>query len=141
VDKFQGREAPIVLYSMATSSPEDAPRGMEFLYSMNRLNVAVSRARCVAVIVANPDLFDVQCKTPRQIELTNAFLPLSGTGGNGVGHAFVGSLREVAALCGLNVCTMSSVWSLMMASIPHDASRNMDAGSLTVQANNLRPAA
>ncbi len=73
VDKFQGREAPIVIYSMATSSPEDAPRGMEFLYSMNRLNVAVSRARCVAVIVANPDLFDVQCKTPRQIELTNAF--------------------------------------------------------------------
>jgi uncharacterized protein len=82
VDKFQGREAPIVLYSMATSSPEDAPRGMEFLYSMNRLNVAVSRARCVAVIVANPDLFDVQCKTPRQIELTNAFcryLELAGT--------------------------------------------------------------
>jgi uncharacterized protein len=73
VDKFQGQEAPIVLYSMATSTPEDAPRGMEFLYSLNRLNVAVSRAQCVAVIVASPALFQVQCKTPRQIELANAF--------------------------------------------------------------------
>jgi superfamily I DNA and/or RNA helicase len=73
VDKFQGQEAPLVFYSMATSTPEDAPRGMEFLYSLNRLNVAVSRARCVAVIVANPALFQVQCRTPRQIELANAF--------------------------------------------------------------------
>ena len=73
VDKFQGQEAPVVLYSMATSTPEDAPRGMEFLYSLNRLNVAVSRAQCVAVIVASPALFQVQCKTPRQIELANAF--------------------------------------------------------------------
>jgi predicted RecB family nuclease len=73
VDKFQGQEAVIVFYSMATSTPEDAPRGMEFLYSLNRLNVAVSRARCVAVIVASPALFQVQCRTPRQIELGNAF--------------------------------------------------------------------
>lgn len=73
VDKFQGQEAAVVIYSMATSTPEDAPRGMEFLYSGNRLNVAVSRARCVAVIVASPALFTVQCKTPRQIELANAF--------------------------------------------------------------------
>jgi predicted RecB family nuclease len=73
VDKFQGQEAAVVFYSMATSTPEDAPRGMEFLYSLNRLNVAVSRARCVAVIVASPALFQVQCRTPRQIELANAF--------------------------------------------------------------------
>ena len=73
VDKFQGQEAPVVLYSMTTSTPEDAPRGMEFLYSLHRLNVATSRARCVAVMVASPDLFNVQCKTPRQIELANAF--------------------------------------------------------------------
>ncbi len=46
VDKFQGQEAPVVIYSMATSRPEDAPRGMEFLYSLNRLNVATSRAKC-----------------------------------------------------------------------------------------------
>ena len=73
VDKFQGQEAPVVLYSMATSTPEDAPRGMEFLYSLNRLNVAVSRAQCAAVIVASPALLQVQCKTSRQIELANAF--------------------------------------------------------------------
>jgi uncharacterized protein len=73
VDKFQGQQAAVVFYSMATSTPEDAPRGMEFLYSLNRLNVAVSRARCVAVIVASPSMFQVQCRTPRQIELANAF--------------------------------------------------------------------
>jgi uncharacterized protein len=73
VDKFQGQEAPIVFYSMTTSSPEDAPRGMEFLYSLNRLNVATSRARCVAVVVASPALFQVECRTPRQIALASAF--------------------------------------------------------------------
>ena len=59
--------------SMATSNPEDAPRGMEFLYSSNRLNVAISRAQGVAVIVASPSLFKVQCKTPRQMDLANSF--------------------------------------------------------------------
>lgn len=73
VDKFQGQEAPVVIYSTATSTPQDAPRGMEFLYSSNRLNVATSRAQCVTVLVANPALFDVQCQTPRQMELANAF--------------------------------------------------------------------
>jgi uncharacterized protein len=73
VDKFQGQEAPIVFYSMTTSTPEDAPRGMEFLYNSNRLNVATSRAQCVTILVASPALFDVQCKTPRQMELANAF--------------------------------------------------------------------
>ncbi len=73
VDKFQGQEAPVVFYSMATSSAEDAPRGMEFLYSLNRLNVATSRAQCLAVIVASPALFRVQCGTPRQMELANSF--------------------------------------------------------------------
>jgi predicted RecB family nuclease len=72
VDKFQGQQAPVVFYSMTTSTPEDAPRGMEFLYSLNRLNVAISRAQCVAVIVASPALFQAQCKTPRQIQLANA---------------------------------------------------------------------
>ena len=54
VDKFQGQQAPIVIYSMTTSSPEDAPRGMEFLYSLNRLNVATSRAKAMVIIVASP---------------------------------------------------------------------------------------
>ena len=72
VDKFQGQEAPISIYSMATSSSEDAPRGMEFLYSLNRMNVATSRARCLAVVVASPGLLRVRCRTPRQMRLANA---------------------------------------------------------------------
>ena len=72
VDKFQGQEAPIVIYSTATSTPEDAPRGMEFLYSLNRLNVATSRARCAAILVASPRLFEPECRTPRQMKLANA---------------------------------------------------------------------
>jgi uncharacterized protein len=72
VDKFQGQEAPVSLYSMTTSSPEDAPRGMEFLYSLNRLNVATSRARCLAVVVASPALIRVRARTPRQMRLANA---------------------------------------------------------------------
>jgi uncharacterized protein len=73
VDKFQGQEAAVVIYSMATSAPEDAPRGMEFLYSANRLNVATSRARCACILVASPRLFEPECRTPAQIRLANAF--------------------------------------------------------------------
>lgn len=73
VDKFQGQEAPIVIYSMTTSSHSDAPRGMEFLYSANRLNVATSRAKCLCVVVASPRLFEAECRTPRQMQLANAF--------------------------------------------------------------------
>ncbi len=73
VDKFQGQEAPIAIFSMATSSHADAPRGMEFLYSANRLNVAVSRAKCMAILVASPEVFEAECKTPRQMQLANAF--------------------------------------------------------------------
>jgi uncharacterized protein len=72
VDKFQGQEAPVVIYSMATSRPEDAPRGLEFLYSLNRLNVATSRARCLSILVASPRLFEPECRTPRQMKLANA---------------------------------------------------------------------
>jgi uncharacterized protein len=72
VDKFQGQEAPVVIYSLTTSSPEDAPRGMEFLYSRNRLNVATSRARAIAIIVGSPQLFEPDCHTPRQMQLANA---------------------------------------------------------------------
>ena len=71
VDKFQGQERPISIYAMGTSAPEDAPRGMEFLYSLNRLNVATSRARCVAAVVCSPALLRVACHTPRQMRLAN----------------------------------------------------------------------
>ncbi|MHB1344052.1 MAG: TM0106 family RecB-like putative nuclease [Thermoleophilia bacterium] len=73
VDKFQGQEAPVAVYSMATSTPEEAPRGMEFLYSLNRLNVATSRAQASCVIIASPRLFQPDCQTPRQMQLANAF--------------------------------------------------------------------
>jgi uncharacterized protein len=73
VDKFQGQEAPISIYSLTTSSPELAPRGMDFLYSRHRLNVATSRARCVAVVAASPDLLRVRARTPEQMRLANAF--------------------------------------------------------------------
>ena len=72
VDKFQGQEAPVVIYSMAASSAEDAPRGMEFLYSLNRLNVAVSRAQGLAVIVGSPGLLRAHCRTVEQMRLANA---------------------------------------------------------------------
>lgn len=73
VDKFQGQEAPIAIYSTATSSHAEAPRGMEFLYSLNRLNVATSRAKCASILVGSPQIFEVECRTPRQIQLANAF--------------------------------------------------------------------
>jgi uncharacterized protein len=57
---------------MTSSSPEDAPRGMDFLYSRNRLNVATSRARCVTIVVANPALLRVRARTPKQMRLANA---------------------------------------------------------------------
>ena len=73
VDKFQGQEAPVVIYSLTTSSPEDAPRGMEFLYSLNRLNVATSRAKTACILVGSPALFEPECRSPAQMRLANAF--------------------------------------------------------------------
>jgi uncharacterized protein len=72
VDKFQGQEAPIVFFSMATSSGEDLPRNLGFLFSRNRLNVAISRARCLAILVACPDLLDIRCRTIEEMRLANA---------------------------------------------------------------------
>jgi uncharacterized protein len=72
VDKFQGQTAAVVIYSMSTSRAEDAPRGMEFLYSLDRLNVATSRARCAVFLVCSPRLLAPECRTPRQMRLANA---------------------------------------------------------------------
>jgi uncharacterized protein len=77
VDKFQGQQAAVVIYSMSTSTPEDAPRGMEFLYNLNRFNVATSRARCACIIVGSPSLFSPECRTPRQMELANVLCTYS----------------------------------------------------------------
>jgi superfamily I DNA and/or RNA helicase len=72
VDKFQGQEAPVVFFSMASSSAEDAPRGIDFLMSRNRLNVAVSRAQCLAHLVCSPRLLEADCRTIEQMRLANA---------------------------------------------------------------------
>jgi superfamily I DNA and/or RNA helicase len=72
VDKFQGQQAPVVIYSMATSTPDDMPRDMSFLFSPNRFNVATSRAQALAVLVCNPALLTVPCRTPDQMRLANA---------------------------------------------------------------------
>jgi len=71
VDKFQGQEGAVAIYSMASSSADEAPRGMNFLYDLHRLNVAVSRARARAYIVASPELLHVLCHTPEQLKLAN----------------------------------------------------------------------
>ncbi|MBN1865598.1 MAG: TM0106 family RecB-like putative nuclease, partial [Victivallales bacterium] len=78
VDKFQGQEAEVVLISMVTSGAEDLPRNIEFLYSKNRLNVAISRARCLAVIVANPRLLEIPCQTVDQMQLVNTLCRAAG---------------------------------------------------------------
>ncbi len=71
VDKFQGQEAAVVIYSMATSSSQTLPRDAAFLFDKNRFNVAISRAQCASVIVCSPRLLESPCKTPEQMALVN----------------------------------------------------------------------
>jgi superfamily I DNA and/or RNA helicase len=72
VDRFQGQEAPVVIYSTASSTAQDAPRGVEFLYSQNRFNVAISRARGVVAVVCSPALLTAPVRTPEQLAMVNA---------------------------------------------------------------------
>jgi predicted RecB family nuclease len=72
VDKFQGQEAAVVIYSMTSSSSQDAPRGMGFLYNPNRLNVATSRAQCICILVASSDLLQADCRSVEQMKWANA---------------------------------------------------------------------
>ncbi|MDO9271948.1 MAG: C-terminal helicase domain-containing protein [Rugosibacter sp.] len=71
VDKFQGQEAEVVIISMTTSSGEEMPRNMEFLFDPHRLNVAISRAKILAILVASPKLLEIDCTTPEQMALVN----------------------------------------------------------------------
>ncbi|MGH8603392.1 MAG: AAA domain-containing protein, partial [Gammaproteobacteria bacterium] len=73
VDRFQGQQAPVVVYSMTTSAPEEALRGLNFLYSGNRLNVATSRAQGVCILVGSPKLFEPNFTTPLHMKLANSF--------------------------------------------------------------------
>jgi uncharacterized protein len=72
VDKFQGREAAVVFFSMTSSSGEDVPRGLEFLFNRNRFNVAISRAKCLSVVVCTPSLLESRCRSVEQMALVNA---------------------------------------------------------------------
>jgi uncharacterized protein len=79
VDKFQGQEAAAVIYSLASSSAEDAPRGLEFLYSLNRFNVAISRARGVMAVVCSLRLLSPLVRKPEQLRLVNALCAFAET--------------------------------------------------------------
>ena len=75
-DKFQGQEAPVVLVSMATSTAEDLPRGIEFLLSPNRLNVAVSRAQWACFMFRSNNLSHMQPNTPEGMVMLGKFITL-----------------------------------------------------------------
>ena len=81
VDRFQGQEAPACLISMATSSAEELPRDVAFLFSLNRLNVAISRAQALAIVVASPRLLDVPCSTLEEMTLVNALCAVQAYSG------------------------------------------------------------
>jgi predicted RecB family nuclease len=82
VDRFQGQEAPVCLVSMTTSSGEELPRDIDFLFSLNRINVAVSRAQAAAVVYASPLLLETPCRTVREVTLVNALCLLREHGGD-----------------------------------------------------------
>ncbi len=77
VDKFQGQEAAVCFFSLATSSGAELPRSLEFLFSRNRLNVAVSRARCLAILVCNTELLHIRCRSAGEMRLVNALCMLT----------------------------------------------------------------
>ena len=76
VDLFQGQEAPVVIVSLCASSLEESPRGASFLLSPNRLNVAVSRAEALAIVVGSPELMNVRCGSVDEMRLVNLLCSL-----------------------------------------------------------------
>jgi uncharacterized protein len=84
VDKFQGQEAEVVIVSLATSTPDDLPRHVDFFYSKNRLNVAISRARTLAVVLANPKLLELDAKSVEHLRLVNTLAWLRAEAGEGM---------------------------------------------------------
>jgi len=78
IDKFQGQEAPIVILSMCASDAADSPRGIDFLFSKNRLNVAISRAQALAIVVGNPKLANTSVNNLKQMEQINFFCDIVG---------------------------------------------------------------
>ena len=80
VDKFQGQEAPVVIISMCSSDGENSPRGLEFVLNKNRLNVALSRAQSLAIVVGSPRLATSRCTSLTQMTLLNLFCRLMEEG-------------------------------------------------------------
>ena len=78
VDKFQGRQAPGVIVSMCSSTIEDSPRGADFLLNPNRLNVAVSRAKALAIVVGSPQIAEAKCSSIKEMELVNLYCRIVG---------------------------------------------------------------
>ena len=76
VDKFQGQQAPISILSMTSSDDDNAPRGIDFLFDPKRLNVAVSRAQCLSVVIMNKNLFRSDINNMRQFNMINNFYKL-----------------------------------------------------------------
>ena len=76
VDKFQGQEAPILIASMCSSNADTIPRGLEFLLDRHRINVAISRAQCLSLVIGSPILARAACSTLEQVKLVNLFCKL-----------------------------------------------------------------
>jgi len=76
IDKFQGQEAPISIVSMTSSDPESLPRNVDFFFSRNRLNVAISRSQCLSIVIMNKELLEINCKKIEHIKLVNTFMGL-----------------------------------------------------------------
>jgi uncharacterized protein len=107
VDKFQGREAPVVFFSMATSSGDDIPRGLDFLFSRNRLNVAISRAKALAVLVCSPRLLEARCRSVDQMRLANGLCAFAAVAARTLDL----SAHAASADCGDQ--ELSSGWSVV----------------------------
>jgi AAA domain len=95
VDQVQGQEAAVCFFSMATSSGEEIPRNLEFLFSRNRLNVAVSRARCLGVLVCNPALLEIRCRDAEQMRLLNSLCLFVEMGGGADMTVHQGHLQDM----------------------------------------------
>ena len=76
VDKFQGQEAPVVIISMCSSAGDFGTRGLQFLLNKNRLNVAVSRAKSLTIVVGDPDIAHTSVNSVKDMELVNMFCRL-----------------------------------------------------------------
>ena len=101
VDKFQGQQAPVVIISMSSSNGNESARGLEFLFSKNRLNVAISRAKCLAIVVGHPGLAQTSCSKVEQMQLVNLFCRVvreAESTGNVLRQAAVGFLSELTGV-------------------------------------------